>query len=157
MRNKLVTGIFLLSGVALSSLWGQTSNASISGRVTDPSGAPISGARVRATAVATNVSHEAVSAESGSYTIPLLPVGEYSVEVEVAGFKAIQRKGVILQTATNQELDFPMQIGEVSDVVNVESSAPLLETEMHATGTVIENKKIVEVAQSVITAAELFK
>ncbi len=141
--SKRIIGLFCVLGFA-SGLWAQTSSSSINGRVTDPSGSAIVGARVRATNVATNVSREALSAESGSYTIPLLQVGDYTVEVEAKGFKALQRKNVVLQTATNQDLDFVLQIGDVSELVNVEASAPLLETEVHALGTVIENKKIVE-------------
>src|ERR1019366_8386039 len=98
--SKRITGIFCVLGFA-SGLWAQTSSSSINGRVTDPSGSAIAGARVRATNVATNVSREATSAESGSYTIPLLQVGEYTVEVEAKGFKALQRKNVVLHTATN--------------------------------------------------------
>ena len=127
LRNKLLAGIFLLSAGAMS-MWGQMSNASISGRVTDPSGAPIVGARIRATAVDTNVSHQTVSAESGNYTIPLLSVGTYVVEAEAKGFKVLKHEGILLQTATNQELNFPLQIGDVSEVLNVEASAPLLDT-----------------------------
>ena len=143
MPRKLIA-LVALAGMIGYGVWGQTSSASISGRINDPSGAPIAGARIRATNVETNLTREVTSADSGSYTIPLLPVGAYSIEVEAQGFKAVQRKGIVLQIATNQELNFSLQIGDVSEVVNVEASAPLLETETHSTGTVIENKKIVE-------------
>src|SRR5260370_22799235 len=104
MSRRLIVLVALV-GISGWGVWGQTSSASISGRITDPSGAPIVGARIRATNVDTNVNREVASAESGSYTIPLLPVGAYSIEVEAHGFKAVQRKGVILQIATNQELN----------------------------------------------------
>jgi hypothetical protein len=128
---------------ALSAL-GQSSSAALSGRVIDPSGAPVAGAQVRAINGDTNARRETTTGDSGTYAIPLLPVGTYSVEVEARGFKIARRPGLILQIATSQELDFALDIGEVSEVVNVEATAPLLETESHSTGAVIENRKIVE-------------
>ena len=120
------------------------SSSTLSGRITDPSGAPVAGARVRATNADTSARRETTTAESGTYTIPLLSVGTYAVEAEARGFKIARRAGIILQIATSQELDFKLDIGDVSEVVNVDATAPLLETESHSTGAVIENRKIVE-------------
>src|SRR5437879_3399991 len=143
MNKKLSCASFLALLCSLSS-FGQSSSAALSGRITDPSGAPVAAAQVRAINTDTNARRETSTAESGNYTIPLLPVGTYVVEVEARGFKVARRAGVILQIATSQELDFTLDIGDVTEVVNVEASAPLLETESHATGAVIENRKIVE-------------
>src|SRR5216684_3911599 len=141
--NKTLAAVSMIFVYSFS-VFGQSSSAALSGRITDPSGAPVAAAQVRAINADTNARREASTADSGNYTIPLLPVGTYTVEVEARGFKIARRAGVILQIATSQELDFTLNIGDVTEVVNVEASAPLLETESHSTGAVIENRKIVE-------------
>jgi Carboxypeptidase regulatory-like domain/TonB dependent receptor/TonB-dependent Receptor Plug Domain len=139
MRPKILT-LFLLTSI----VYGQNPTASITGQVRDQSGGAVPGARVRVINTATNGTRATLTGSDGSYALPLLPIGIDSVTVEASGFKTDQRKGVELQIDQKAEMNFTLQLGEVNDVVNVESEAPLLQTESHSTGTVIENKKIVE-------------
>src|SRR5260370_9057920 len=117
MNKNLLVAISLAVLCSLPS-FGQSSSAALSGRITDPSGAPVAAAQVRAINADTNARREASTADSGNYTIPLLPVGTYTVEVEARGFKIARPAAVILQIATTQELDFTLDIGDVTEVLN---------------------------------------
>src|SRR5215472_11834404 len=132
MNKTMLCAAAAALAVALSA-FGQSSSAELSGRVTDPSGAPVAGAQVRAINADTNARRETTTGDSGTYTLPLLPVGTYSVEAEARGFKVARRTGVILQIATSQQLDITLDLGDVTEVVNVDAAAPLLETESHST------------------------
>ncbi|HYO80338.1 MAG TPA: carboxypeptidase-like regulatory domain-containing protein, partial [Bryobacteraceae bacterium] len=86
----------------------------------------------------------AVSDEGGAYTIPFLPAGDYSVTATLTGFQVSRVERVTLQVQQTARLDFSLQIGEVSETVNVEASAALLQTETSTVGTVIDSAKIVD-------------
>jgi hypothetical protein len=116
----------------------------ITGTVTDPSGAAVNGAKVTATNAATGAERAVISNDAGNYDLPAMPPGNYSMRVEYTGFRAAERKDVELQVAQVARLDFALQLGNVSDTVEVAGGAPVIETENATIGTVIENKRIVE-------------
>ncbi len=122
----------------------QGPTASVTGDVRDPTGAVVAGAKVTALHTATGVSRSTLSDTSGGFVIPALPPGSYEFSAESSGFKRELRSGVVLQVDQQTRLDFQLQLGASSDVVNVEAGAPVTETESASTGEVIDNKKVVE-------------
>ncbi|MDZ4796606.1 MAG: carboxypeptidase-like regulatory domain-containing protein [Bryobacteraceae bacterium] len=133
----------LLALTAITAL-AQGPTGEISGTAVDTSGGVVAGAVVTATNPATNTRRSSTSNTSGNYSIPALPPGMYDIKVEVAGFSAQTRNGVELQVGQVIRIDFTLQVGNVAEVVNVTGGAPVLETESTSVGTVIENRRIVE-------------
>src|SRR5262249_48642326 len=93
-------------------LFAQQNTATISGRVLDSSGAAIPGATVVARNVQTGLERPAASDETGTYTIPLLPVGEYEVSGELSGFKKAVKTGIVLQVAQQARMDLVLEVGQ---------------------------------------------
>src|SRR5262250_3827849 len=114
--------------------------ATISGVIHDPSGAVIPGVTVTVTNPATNFVRAAVSNEAGVYNFPVLQPGIYNIKVELPGFRTIEQNDVELQVQQSARIDFVLQVGEVSQTVEVEGTAALIATENATVGTVIENK-----------------
>ncbi|HLJ16158.1 MAG TPA: TonB-dependent receptor [Bryobacteraceae bacterium] len=116
----------------------------ITGSVTDATGAIINGAVITVTNTATNQARTAASNDTGNYSVPYLSPGIYDIRIEHPGFKVATRKGVEIQVGAVARIDFPMQVGEVSQQMEVTGGAPLLSTETAALGTVIENRRIID-------------
>src|SRR6476469_1007591 len=107
------TSLFLfLLGLTLPA---QEFRATLSGRVTDPTGALIAGAKVEAKAVATGAVSSTVSGNDGDYQIPFLPPGEYVITVQKEGFRRAVREGVTLQVAERAVADLSLEVGAVSE------------------------------------------
>ena len=103
----------------------QSTNASLSGRLTDSSKARIAGARVAATDIATNIRNEVTTNTSGEYYLPNLAPGTYRMEVEKPGFQKMIRPNVILHVQDVLSIDFEMRVGSASERITVEGGAPL--------------------------------
>src|SRR5436309_1948350 len=97
----------------------------ITGTVTDPSGAIITGTAVVITNTATRQARRAVTNEAGHYTAPFLVPGIYDVQAESSGFKQATRRGVDLQVGAVVRIDFALEIGGVAETVEVAGGAPL--------------------------------
>jgi len=106
----------------------QTANASITGRVTNPSKATIADAKVAAVNTGTNFRYETATNGTGEYTLANLPPGTCRVEVEKSGFKKLIRPDVILHVQDALAVDFEMAVGSVLDSITVQAGAPLLNT-----------------------------
>ena len=115
----------------------------VTGVVKDASGAVIPGATVTVTNTGTNAAREAQSNESGSYSFPALPPGNYTVKAELQGFRTVQHPAE-LHVEQTLRVDFTMEIGTLSETAEVTGVAPLITTENATVGTVIENRRIVE-------------
>lgn len=137
MSRLLLTAI--LAAPLLAQNFGE-----ITGTVADPSGAVAGGASVTVTNTATNQVRQVTTNESGNYSVPFLIPGSYDVYVELRGFKAATRRGINLQVGAVQRIDFMLEVGAVTETVEVGGAAPLLATENTAVGTVIENRRVVE-------------
>ncbi len=137
--RMLTAGAVMLAGVTV---FAQT--AEITGRVADASGAIVPGASVTVTNVATGVERKVDTNSDGYYTVPLLPPGEYRLEVRHQGFKAIIRSGVVLEVDQRAGIDFILEVGGIAERIEVQAAAPQLNTEDASQGQVIENRRIVE-------------
>ncbi|MGH9845867.1 MAG: carboxypeptidase regulatory-like domain-containing protein, partial [Blastocatellia bacterium] len=120
----------LLTGLLMPGrLLGQTTFATITGAVTDSSGAVIPGAEVTATHVATNITTRTQANDSGIYTIAQLKEGEYVVRASSAGFKEFVAGKLLLEARDYRRLDIRLEPGAVADKVEVTAGAALIETE----------------------------
>jgi outer membrane receptor protein involved in Fe transport len=125
-------------------LFGQTDAATIVGTITDNSGAALSNATVTLVNVGTNAKTVIKTNADGNYVATPLKIGNYSVAVEVQGFKEIKRTGIVLQVQDRLRVDFTMQVGSVAEQVTVTGAPPLLQSESSALGDVIESKQIAD-------------
>ena len=114
-----------------------TTTATLTGRVTDPSGAVVPGTKVTATNVDTNISSSTQTNEVGLYVIPDLPPGRYRMILQKQGFETIVKPDVVLHVADVIGLNFSMQVGSISQSMTVEGGAPLIQTETTQLGDVI--------------------
>jgi Carboxypeptidase regulatory-like domain len=124
-------------------LFGQATG-SISGAVTDATGAAVAGAKVTVTAQATNVSRSATTDEAGHYLVPLLPVADFTVKVELQGFQTAEDKNVRLQIDEHRELDFKLAPASINETVEVNSTAVAVETQNPTLGQVITSQQVTE-------------
>ena len=128
---SLSTALLLLAiGLLPSTRFAQTGAASLTGIVTDQTGAAVPGATVTATNQATNVDYTAVSNEAGNYTITSLPVGTYVVKAELAGFKTAATKPIAVEAKQIVRLDFKLELGALEETVEVTGESPVLQTEI---------------------------
>src|SRR5216117_1307268 len=136
---------FLSAGVLLClslPAYPQSDRGVLTGTVTDSSGAVIPGASVTATNTATNVSASTVTTEGGFYAIPALQPGTYKVRVELTGFKAYEQSQVVIAAATTVRVDAKLEIGQISESVEVTSSAARLQTENSKISASVSNKMV---------------
>jgi hypothetical protein len=124
--------------------WSQAVNATLLGTVTDASGAVVPNAKVTITEVNTGISRSGQTNESGNYTFPNLPPGQYSVAVEAAGFKKETRRDIALLVNTTQRVDIQLQPGNVSETIEVTAAAPALQTDRADTGRNIDTMVVSE-------------
>jgi hypothetical protein len=116
----------------------------ILGVVEDSTGAVIPGVVVTATHLATGQTRKAVTGDSGTYVFPLMAPGEYNLRAELQGFKADVRTGLILQLNQKARVDFRLQVGAVSETVEVSARGVILQTDDATMGNVVEQKRITD-------------
>jgi hypothetical protein len=131
------------STLACASAWAQAT-AQISGTVKDQSGAVLPGVEVTATQTETGIARMVVTNETGSYILPNLPLGPYRLEAALVGFRTFVQMGIVLQVNSNPEINPVLEIGQVTEQVEVEANAALVETRSTAVGQVIETQRILE-------------
>jgi carboxypeptidase family protein/TonB-dependent receptor-like protein len=145
LSNKIFTLSLRALSLSLALMvcaWAQTANSRISGTVTDASGAVVAGAKVTAKNEATGVTYTQATTGAGLYAFPSLPVGNYRITVEMSGFKTANRMGAILQVDTPLVVDVTLEVGQASEVVNVEGAFEKLQTGNATIGNVVEQKAI---------------
>ncbi len=141
MRKTLLSAL-LLSRFLLPA-FSQTFGG-ITGEVRDATGASVPGANITATNTATNAIRTSATNEVGLYAFPSLIPGNYRVRVEAPGFKSVTRTNIELQVQQVARIDFTLEVGQLTEAIEVKANAALLATEDATVGTVIENKRIVE-------------
>src|ERR1017187_5319195 len=141
MKFRLVSFLALFITAAL---FAQEFRGTISGVVTDPTGAAISGAKITVTETQTGTKVPTVSDNAGQYTAAFLLPGEYDIAVQSPGFKAAVRKGVHVGAGDHQVIDVKLDVGDVSTSVEVTADASLLDTENASLGQAISSKEVSE-------------
>src|SRR5579864_1686241 len=136
MKKFIYTFAFLLLSAAVS-LHAQTTNGSIEGSVTDPSGGAVAGASVTARNMDTGLTQATTTTQAGIYSLPTLPPGRYSVTVEAPNLKKYAQEGVTVTTGTAISLNIPMQLGAVSESVTVTADATQLQTTTSEIGATV--------------------
>lgn len=129
--------IALLAGFASVQLWAQVAMGGITGTVKDSTGAVISGAQVKLTNVATNVTQATVSTSSGTYVFNSVPVGTYTLRVDAPGFKTYVEKDIQVHIQNIVTADVQLAVGSVNQSVTVTSAAPLLQAQDASLGQTV--------------------
>ncbi|MGH9532021.1 MAG: carboxypeptidase regulatory-like domain-containing protein [Terriglobales bacterium] len=138
---SLLITLFVCSAL----VWAQSDRASIVGRVTDATGALVSGATVKVTNEATGIGFETTTDDGGRYVTPnILKPGTYKVEISRDGFKTKVTSGVLLQIGDVKEVNVSLEVGAAGETITVTSEAPQLETETSSRGDVITGRQVTE-------------
>ncbi len=124
-------------------LWGQAT-AQISGTVRDQSGAVLPGVEVTATHADTGIVRTTITNETGSYILSNLAVGPYRLEAMLGGFRTFVQTGIVLQVNSNPAINPVLEVGQITEQVEVQANAALVETRSTAVGQVIDNERILE-------------
>ena len=143
-RHSLCSVLAVLLCALPAAAFAQQETATIAGTITDSTGAVVPHAVVVVTNVQTGITVRTTATESGSYLVPSLRPGDYSVAVESKGFQKTVRTGVTLQVAQVARIDVTLQTGGLTEAVEVVAATPLLDTLTSSRGSVIDQKKIVE-------------
>jgi hypothetical protein len=143
--KKLLPLILFLS----TFLWAQTPTATLTGYVLDASGAAIHGAIVTVRNTSTGIEHQAKTDDSGAYQFLQLVPGVYKISTTAQNFETEQQSEVHLEVAQHARTDFHLQVGKISESVQVSSEATLTDTESAAVGTEIDNEKVQELPVNV--------
>jgi len=132
---------FAITPMALAQ---QVAVAEVDGHVSDPSGQMIVNAQVRMIEVDRGQVHTTTTDVTGRYSLPNLPVGSYRLEVTAPGFKTYVQTGIELQVAHNIEVPVVLQIGAVTESVQVTANAAMVETKENAISQVVDERRIIE-------------
>jgi hypothetical protein len=135
--------VLLASAMTCGEVWAQAT-AQITGAVRDQSGAVLPGVEVTAIQTDTGISRNAITNETGSYVLPNLSVGPYRFEATLPGFRTFVQTGIVLQVNSNPVINVVLELGQVTEQVEVQANASLVETRTTAVGQVIENERILE-------------
>ena len=160
VRNRaaiLLLALAVIGLLAPAAMAQQVAVAEIDGYVTDPSGQSIAGAQVKATEVGKGQVHSAATDITGRYSLPNLSVGNYRLEVSAPGFKAYVQKGIELQVATNPHINVQMQIGAVTESVQVTANAAQVETKENSIAQVVGGHLMVELPLNGRNPADLLR
>jgi len=147
LRKQLCAAVFFFSFALLSPLSltaQQVAVAQVAGQVADPNGAALPGAKVQMTEVDRSVVHTTTTDGNGNYLFPGLPVGRYRMEVSKTGFKTYVLNNIVLQVNDHVSFNPSLQIGQVTETVEVSTEAPLVQTENAAISNVIDSRQMVD-------------
>src|SRR5438552_2909375 len=134
----------LLVGLLASpNLWAQAT-AQIGGTVKDQTGAVLPGVEVTATQTETGIARSTVTNETGSYVLTNLAPGPYRVEATLPGFRTFVQTGIVLQVNSNPVINPILEVGQVSEQIEVQANAAQVETRATGVGSVIENTRVLE-------------
>ena len=139
MKRSCVAALVLLLPLALSA---QEFRGTISGSVTDTSGAQIAGAKVTVIEINTNSKTDTASDASGHYTAPFLLPGEYDVAVSAPGFKEAIRKAVHVGAGDHPVIDARLDVGDTAQTIEVTADVPLINSENASVGQAITTKEV---------------
>ncbi|MGI8745725.1 MAG: TonB-dependent receptor domain-containing protein [Bryobacteraceae bacterium] len=143
-RSLPVSRLLYLVLLVTAFAWSQSSyTAAVRGTVSDPSGAAVPGAKVTLTEAERGIAHGMSTDQEGRYFLTALPPGKYTLLVEAGGFKRYARTSIQLAVQQQATLDIKLQVGDIATTIEVQSTAPLLNTTIATLGQVIDNKNMV--------------
>ena len=131
-----------LLGMDTPDLAAQTSNATLHGTIADPSGAVLPGVIVKLESPATGLTRDLVTNSAGVYVFNFLPAGAYQITAELSGFKTVRQADLTLEIGQSRALDLKMEVGQVTEVVDVQGTAPFLDRTSASIGTVIQASQL---------------
>ncbi len=134
----------ILFAIQTTSLLAQSPDASITGKVTDAQGFGIPATTVEAVQTATGLTFKGMTSGEGEYSIPSMPIGAYSINVQVKGFKSFHRTGITLEVSQRLRLDIPLEIGDTAETVTVTAEIPRIQTEDSSLGSIVEQQRITD-------------
>ena len=141
--SRLVSAVVIFASLAVVGD-AQSVLGTILGTVTDSSGAIVRGAKVTVTQTATGLVRNATTNDAGEFSFPQLPAGPYRVEAEASGFKKTQRSGIELRVEDVLRVDVVLQVGQLTETVSVEATAPVVSTDSSTLGGVVDHKTVTE-------------
>jgi hypothetical protein len=147
MRRRVVVtliALFALVFGATGAAMAQTATGQIRGVVKDANGAVLAKAKVKVNSALTGLTRETITNEEGVYVLPLLPVGVYSVTVEQQGFRAAKKANISINVDQIVRADFDLAVGDVSAIVEVESSAVALDSETASIGQIVSQRQVTQ-------------
>src|SRR5689334_21293343 len=140
---RRISTALVLHSLACIGLFAQ-SVSQIAGTVKDSSGLAVPGAQVTVTQTDTGISRTAQSGANGSYSLPSLPIGPYRMEVMKEGFSTYVQNGIVLQVDTAPTVDPVLKVGAVSEQIQVEAAAAMVETHSTGVGQVVNQQQVVD-------------
>ena len=142
VRSFVRIFLAMLFSVCLS--FAQQITGSVTGTVTDPGGAAVAGASVKLTNTGTDATQTVTTDADGNFRFLLLPPGNYSAQISSPGFKSYVRAGIVVEVDRSIAVPVSLQIGQVNETVEVSGASPLLEPNTSSLGTVMEEKKVLD-------------
>jgi hypothetical protein len=144
---RIVLGISLLTLTCAWELCAQDITGSIGGTILDPAGSAVPNAKVTVTNKDRNqVVRNLVTDNTGSYSVPYIPVGTYAIKIEASGFKVEQRTGIVLNVADDLRINIRLQVGATTETVEVRSEAATVELGTPASASTIEGRQLTELS-----------
>src|SRR5215470_6025446 len=145
MRSKIIVTGFVVVLLACAQLaQAQTATGSVNGNVSDPSGAVVPGAAIKLTNEATQLETLGKTNETGNYVFVGVQPGTYTLKVEMAGFKSLEARGLKVDVSQTVTQNFTFEVGGVTETVEVEFDAPLVNSTTAELGTVIEERVVAD-------------
>ncbi len=145
----------ILAACFAAGMFAQDVSGTIEGTVLDPTGAAVPKAKVTITNTDRNQPHTVATNDSGIYSVPFLPVGNYSVKVEASGFKSDERTGIVLNVDDVVKIDLKMEVGAMTDTIEVKAAAVQVDLSTPASATTITGTQVRELALGTRNFAQL--
>ncbi|MDX1980242.1 MAG: carboxypeptidase-like regulatory domain-containing protein, partial [Bryobacteraceae bacterium] len=147
--------IFAAFTLAATAIFAQDPRGTLIGTITDSTSAVIPNVEVKATNAATGVTVPARTNEQGRFVVPYLPVGLYSVSAEASGFKRFAQDGIQIRVGESTEVRIQLEIGQVTETMEVSAQTPLLDTTTPSLGQVLDERRVLELPTLAGNAFEL--
>ncbi|MDX2152799.1 MAG: TonB-dependent receptor [Bryobacteraceae bacterium] len=141
---RFVAGVVLCFCISVCSLFAQGTTSRVVGTVTDPSGAPVAGAKIKLANEGTSVSFDTTTNESGIYQFEAIQIGTYTIEIEGAGFKKFVTKGNQLTVGSPMTVNATLQIGQLAETIEVSGTAELVQTSQSGNLGPVVNQRTIE-------------
>ena len=147
--SRLAAVGLVLAGLVFGGVcYAQGDRGNITGTVTDPGGAAVPGANIKATNPATGLTQSTTTGADGNYNLQYLPVGQYRISAEKTGFSTAEQTGIAVQVSNTTRADFELRVGQVQERVEVTAAAPVVVSERSDLGTVMSSKEIIDLPLS---------